>query len=353
MLVTGAAVLLTIAVALGGTLAGRWTPQLSQLRTGDPELVQRAAPLLTGVRHAASVCYATDEDIRYAHFGSDERKRYEIASLTKTFTGELLADSVARGEVRLDTRVGDLLDLGDAPIADATLQDLATYRSGLGEWGDDTRDDTLRRWWVEDVRAGTVHDIDLPELLDRARQDPLSTRGLFAYSNIGIALLGHALAAAADIDYPTLLRQRLIEPLELVDTRLGTSEYHNRPRGFAENGRRSPPWNLGAYAPAGSGISTIADMCRYAQRLVTADTEEAVEEGLPVARMVADGGDGDGVGLGWYVRRNEDGPVAWKTGRTGGFASMIAIADGRAVVVLSDTASPVDDLVWDLIDRAP
>ncbi|GGM25153.1 serine hydrolase domain-containing protein [Micromonospora yangpuensis] len=350
-LVTVVAVLVTIAVAAGGALAGRWKPTLSERRTGDEALLDRSARLLTGVRHSASVCYVTDDQVRYAHFGSDERRRYEIASLTKTFTGELLADSVAREEVRLDTPVGDLLDLGEGPVADVTLQDLATHRSGLGEWGDEDRDDTLRRWWVEEVRGDTVHDVDLAEVLDRARRDPLATRGRFAYSNIGIALLGHALAAAAETDYPTLLRQRLIEPLGLRDTGLGSAANHNRPRGYTDQGRRSPPWNLGAYAPSGSGISTIADMCRYAQRLVTTDTQAAVKDGRPVARLEAD--DADGNGLGWYIRAGEDGPIAWKTGRTGGFSSMIAVAGDRAVVVLTDTASPVDDLVWDLVNRAP
>src|SRR5687768_12125608 len=65
----------------------------------------------------------------------DARSVFEIGSITKAFTGSLLADMVARGEVKLDDPVAKFLpstvkvpSRGGKQI---TLLDLATQTSGL------------------------------------------------------------------------------------------------------------------------------------------------------------------------------------------------------------------------------
>ncbi|WP_197169317.1 serine hydrolase domain-containing protein [Novipirellula galeiformis] len=70
----------------------------------------------------------------------DDDTLYEIGSISKVFTGILLADAVNRGEIRLDHEVNELLPTGvtmqdwqDRPM---TVLDLATHRSGLPRLGD-------------------------------------------------------------------------------------------------------------------------------------------------------------------------------------------------------------------------
>jgi CubicO group peptidase (beta-lactamase class C family) len=53
-----------------------------------------------------------------------------------------------------------------------------------------------------------------------ARKATLTNRGYFVYSNLGTALLGHALAAAAHTDYVTLVQDRLFAPLSMSATTL-------------------------------------------------------------------------------------------------------------------------------------
>ena len=64
--------------------------------------------------------------------GVDARTPVEIGSVTKVFTGLLLAQAVLRGEIALDSRVDEVLFNetwpGDAAI---TAELLATHRSGL------------------------------------------------------------------------------------------------------------------------------------------------------------------------------------------------------------------------------
>ena len=65
----------------------------------------------------------------------DENTLYEIGSITKVFTGILLADMVIRGELTLTTPVKDLLPQRvSVPERDGrqiTLLDLSTHTSGL------------------------------------------------------------------------------------------------------------------------------------------------------------------------------------------------------------------------------
>ena len=60
---------------------------------------------------------------------------FEIGSITKAFTGILLADMAARGDVRLDQPVVELLPPGTSIPArngkQITLEQLATHTSGL------------------------------------------------------------------------------------------------------------------------------------------------------------------------------------------------------------------------------
>jgi len=63
-----------------------------------------------------------------------------------------------------------------------------------------------------------IHDAD--GVLAIACTATLSNRGDFVYSNLGTALLGQALAAAAHTDYATLVQQRLLAPLGMSATTL-------------------------------------------------------------------------------------------------------------------------------------
>ncbi|MDN5721500.1 serine hydrolase [Corynebacterium sp.] len=350
--VTIAAVLVVILTA-GGMYVSQGKPELSTDVSGDPGLIADSRPQLGGVRDSVAVCEVNGADTAQAFFGSSGVRQYEIASLSKIVTGELLAESVRRGEVQLNAKVGDFLDLQDSPVSDVTLSELATHTSGLGYWGDDDRDHGLGVWWTTTVRGNTaVHDMSVPDLLDRARRDPLSTRGQYRYSNIGFALLGQALAQAAGTDYADLLATRATRPLGMSATRLGSPSDRNRMRGYSTGGRHVPAWNLGAYGPSGGIISTPDDMCRFARYLAGPDPGNGV--GMSARVPVNTDSSGNGSGLGWNTRQIGGSRVAWKEGQTGGYASAVATVPGYSLVILSNTAVPVDALLWSLLEkRAP
>ncbi len=81
---------------------------------------------------AALVDLAASPKIKFACIDADPETLFEVGSITKGLTGMLLADAIDRGEVSLDTTIGDLLP-GDegTEFGSISLKELCTHTSGL------------------------------------------------------------------------------------------------------------------------------------------------------------------------------------------------------------------------------
>lgn len=85
---------------------------------------------------------------------------FEIGSVTKVFTALLLAEAVSRGEMSLDTPVGDLLPEVSVPTRDGvaiTVEHLATHTAGLPN--NPMQHRVGHRGWF-DLSAGGPHPLD-------------------------------------------------------------------------------------------------------------------------------------------------------------------------------------------------
>jgi len=328
------------AVALAIGLAFRPGPSaLPSIATGDAELAATVREL-GGDRKAMIAVVVTPDGTRTTTIGATDDTRFEIGSISKAFTGLLLADSIDRGEVTARTRVGDLLDLGDAPVADVTLEQLATHRSGLPRLPGGF-DAALSSAWFALTTANPYGE-DVDELLDQARGATLDTaKG--TYSNFGFELLGAALGAAADSSYADLLRERIAGPLGLDatgpvgdDSELGELDL----LGETAGGRAAAAWTGESLGPAGGIRSTAGDLTRFAEGLL-----DGSAPGLDALEPQAELGASE-IGWAWIVDEAAmDGDdLIWHNGATGGFASFIGLvpARGTAVVLVSATQESVD-----------
>jgi CubicO group peptidase (beta-lactamase class C family) len=340
------ALALAAIVALLGVLARPRPPSLSTSMSGDVALAARARPLLHGALDHVSIAVVDGSTVTYAHFGADEHTQYEIGSLTKTFTALLLVDAIRRGEVTADTKVGALLPLGGAPIADVTLAELASHRSGLSAQGTQL-DDTIP-FLLRYVRHHNPFVQDVEGVLAIARKAILTNRGQFVYSNLGVALLGHALAAAAHMDYAQLLQERAFTPLGMTESILPLTAENlptGAPRGYSAAGIAEAPWTINGWAPAGGVRSTPADMARYAQALLdgAAPGMDALTPRWQFGALQ--------IGYVWTTQEDQGHTITYKNGLTGGFTSKIVLdrANHRAVIVLSNTAAEVDSAANSLL----
>lgn len=289
----------------------------------------------------------------------DETALFEAGSVTKPFTGVLLADMSLRGEVGLDDPVTMYLPPSELPRwrgRPPTLEELATHRAALpnapGRLG---RKETafalgLRSadpWAGVDYAAyGAAVQMTVP-------RRPPGER--FRYSSLGFALLGDALTVRTGVGYEQLLAERICTPLGLLHTgvRVPPEKQARLLEGRSRRGRPRPP--LRDQMPAAGAIRTSAgDLLGFlAASLAPPEADPgpalalAAEPRFDINRRLA-------IGLGWMVlRRRGKPPLIWHGGGTWGFRSFAGFVPeaGVAVVVLANTTRAVDRLGVKLVDE--
>jgi serine-type D-Ala-D-Ala carboxypeptidase/endopeptidase len=192
----------------------------------------------------------------------DGRTLFEIGSITKVFTGILLAEMALRGELRLDQPVAELLpDTVRVPSRagrQITLVDLSTHSSGLPRMPDNFSPADPANPYV-DYTADRLYDF-------LARHEMSRDIGALAeYSNVGVGLLGHALTLRADTSYEALVMARILEPLGMTSTviTIPDSLRDRLAPGHDPFGRRVANWDITALAGAGALRSTADDMLTF------------------------------------------------------------------------------------------
>jgi CubicO group peptidase (beta-lactamase class C family) len=280
-------------------------------------------------------------------FGADDDTEFEIGSLTKTFTGNLLQVAVERGEVTPDQTLGTVLtELAGTPAGGVTLETLSNHTSGLPG----APVEMLPSLYVAVTTNRDPYEASLDELLAMAGRQELVSPGRYVYSNLGMSLLGHALARVAGTTYVDLLQDRMLDPLGMTRTRvvLEDADLDDPTTGWSASGIAQQPWSLAAFAPAGGIRSTVGDMARYVRALLdgTAPGAAAMDPHLE--------GELGAVAYAWLVLEQDDAPtLTLHNGQTGGFASYLALdrAGGRGAVVLSNTASQLPDVAVGLVEN--
>jgi CubicO group peptidase (beta-lactamase class C family) len=302
-------------------------------------------------REQVAVAIIEGDDVRTAFKDADGDTVFEVGSISKALTGELLAIAIERGEVAADDPVGAHLPLGDAPVASITLEELATHRSGLPLATSDPEENAV---YAEAEASGEEPpDATVDDIIAIAADEPAEPTERPSYSNLGAALLGHALAAAAGTDYPTLLEERLFEPLGMDTASAPMTDDDISPahaEGYSGLGEPAEAWADEGWAPAGGVHGTLGDLVALAQGVLDGPlTGSAAQEphglGFSLAQQL---------GWFWFLTESDAGAIVGHEGLTGGFGSAILIDPARdaAVVVLVNESSDVGLFAGDLLASA-
>ena len=267
---------------------------------------------------------------------------FEIGSVTKAFTGIVLAEMARRGEVRLDDPVAKYLPatvkMPSRSGREITLLDLATQSSGLPRMPTNFKPADQRNPYADYT----------PELLYAFLSSHELARDVgaqYEYSNLGVGLLGHALALRAKTDVETLYRRYLLDPLGMRDTRIAlTPSMRERlAPGHNEAGEVVPNWDVGALAAAGGLRSTATDMLTFLAANIAADadsTKGALAPALHASHVRRRDAGAMGIGLAWHIRSTPGGAgsIVWHNGGTGGYRTFAGYDPARrtGVVVLAN-----------------
>jgi CubicO group peptidase (beta-lactamase class C family) len=317
---------------------------------------RRAVGIAVGVLEAdgsATMAFAGSAGVGARPLG--RRSGFEIGSITKTFTGVLLAEMVRAGEVRYDDPVSRYLPGGvrvpSLKGREITLLDLATHHSGLPGVPDNmTPADPYNPY--ADYSVAQMYAFLSGFTPER------EAGAAYQYSNIGFGLLGHALSRAAGSGYDELVRERILGPLRMDGTAIGLRG-ELMVKGHDKQGEIVPYWDLPTLAGAGAFRSNLDDLMRFlaaSLRAPKTELERSIRATHTAQRTVTDTTANrigiSAMGIGWQIRSRGGSSVVWKDGGTAGFQTFIGFDPERriGVVVLSNTNIEVDDIGFHLLD---
>jgi CubicO group peptidase (beta-lactamase class C family) len=278
---------------------------------------------------------------------------FEIGSVTKTFTATLLADMVKRGLISLDDPVAKYLPKNVKMPArggkEITLLDLATQRSGLPGMPSNFNPADPDNPYA-DYTAKKLFEFLSSYVL------PRDIGVSYEYSNLGVGLLGEALARKAGKSYEALLTERIFRTLKMKSTGI-VLRPEMAARLAAGHSQQLTPvknWDLDALAGAGAIRSTVNDLLDYvaaymglkpsplssAMAMARQDRNDTT---IPAMR----------IGLAWHLMKRPDTVIVWHNGGTAGYHSFVGfdLKQGTGIVVLSNSANDIDSIGFHFLDN--
>jgi CubicO group peptidase (beta-lactamase class C family) len=298
----------------------------------------KEAPQSPGV----SIGVFRGKEERFANFGSiynDHTSRptsktiYGIASISKTFTGVLLAQASVKGLVSPEDDVRKYLrgqfpnlEYDGKPIR---LWQLLNHNSGLPFNLPDIPENRLpfppispevQKRLDRYTRADFLSDLHSVKLTKPPGEG-------FSYSNAGAVLLSYIMEDVFRAPFDTLIRVRIAHPLGMDDTGIALSKNQLKrfAAGYDENGKIAPPIDDGLLGAAAIK-STTSDLLKYARW-------HALEKD-PAVRLTHTPhpiNDWYSVGFNWQMITSNGQRRIWQEGSLPGYSSQCVFLPERHV----------------------
>jgi CubicO group peptidase (beta-lactamase class C family) len=272
-----------------------------------------------------------------AKFGAN----YRIASITKTFTGTLLA--IAQQEGRLDPtdKAGTYIQELSNRFKDITIQQLVTHTSGLPHnegipnyW----RDVSKRQWTTAQV-------IDMINQLDLL----FEPGSLMHYSSLGYYLLATILERVYHQPFKEILSEKILSPLAMTESGIYNTQriipgmaagYH-----LVTDDRMvvAPYRNYSTLKGAGDMHATTTDLLKWTNSFLN---HTLITETMAATIFTPQ----NGYGWGWYIDQNEPAHY-FHGGGTWGYSSFVALYPDTkiSIILLSNVSTlPVSSMADDI-----
>lgn len=272
---------------------------------------------------------------------------FPIASVTKTFTADLILRSVSAGRMRLEDRLCDWIEgfrLENERAGKAmTVEDALCHYSGLPPhtWA----------WVYGEVERGTF----IRERLPFLRCVPGDHRAAHRYSNLMYAVLGQVLESCDGNRWEQSLSDEILEALGLRRTRELEAGWVEKIPGMApphnRAGERIPAFTARkghVIAPASELVSSAEDLARWGREMLRLGPDAERWRGrcrIGGTRCFRELG-GLEYGLGWRVERVGGRLRVWHSGQCSGYSSLLVLypAEGYGGVYLTNQSAQVDRL---------
>lgn len=216
---------------------------------------------------------------------------FEIGSITKVFTSILLAQEVLQRDLRLNdptaTYIPEFQANTKTPFSKITLRNLATHTGGL----------------PYDEPATVKTDRQALSYFSRWHA-PIRIGKSWAYSNVGIGLLGYVLENRMHKSINTLYQQNILIPLGMtpIGTTIPASYESYRAKGYNRGGEFMPPQDYWIFPAAGAIKASGNDMQKFLRAaLLLPGTPPSIANAIRLTQTPFARTGYNQQGLGWVI----------------------------------------------------
>jgi len=285
--------------------------------------------------------------------------------MTKTFTAILTVQLQNEGLLSLDDPITKFLPEfvgSDFDKNKITLYHLITHTSGLVEIPQRDYPKNIIKFLFRTTKGRIFpprYSYDTSDFLQEVSQLKLQNNPgtKFRYSNTGVGLVGKILERITNLPYEELIKNRILDILNMDDTTITISDNHKEKlaTGYLYTGKESDPINIPAVMSAGSICSTVSDLLKFLK--VNLGLEQSslssVFEYCKFTRInpllsffqkftakLFMGVQSIEIGLGWVIVDLKNIQIIQHSGGTEGFSTtmMMNLNEKTGIVVLSNAA---------------
>ncbi|GAB3337603.1 hypothetical protein GCM10027429_22190 [Marivirga atlantica] len=243
---------------------------------------------------------------------------FEIASITKIMTSNLIAQAVLEGKLELDEYIDKYLPtiykLNKNLRHKISISDLASHQSGLP-------------------------DVDFVELIEKDPQQPtkivdqqmltsminncnsLKDYGTYRYSTVGYTLLGQILEQIYGVSYEVLLNKLIFQPLAMESSFTSEFDVVNTAQGYNGEGGKQELFLWNVLGPSGLVKSSTSDMLNYLRAIL--DENSIIGKAAKLTEVPYYSEENEAVGLGTNIYFEADQTIYLKSGDSMGQSSML------------------------------
>ncbi|KAA1244486.1 serine hydrolase [Aquimarina sp. RZ0] len=302
------------------------TTSFSQNIVGIDSIVRSHYNKNTDVAISVGLMY--NEDQHFLSYGTvsreettkvDEYSIFEIASITKIMTSNLIVQAVLENKIKLTDFIDSYLPkefiLKKEIQHRIKISDLASHQSGLPDLD-------FRKLIQSNAQQPTA-DIDLKVLTTMINNCiELIDYGKYRYSTIGYILLGQILETVYGENYDDIIRKKILSPLKMNHTLTKKIDVENKVTGYNPEGGEQQffEWNIAA--PAGLIKSNTHDMLKFIDAILS--KKNVVSTAALETEKVFYNDANREMGLGTNIIKDEKNTIYLKTGDSMGQSSILA-----------------------------
>lgn len=307
-----------------------------------------------------SIGIVQNNETTFYHYGETKKETanlpnnntiYEIGSISKTFTGYLLAEAINSKKINLDDDIRKYmvakypnLEFEGKPIL---IKHLVNHTATLPRLPENL--DQQPNFDPENPYANYSKEMISKYLQEhKMKSQPGITP---EYSNLGMALLAIILENKYRKTYNALLKTYITLPFKMKNTfeNVPKQQKVNFATGYSASGLEAKHWDLVNFVGAGGIKSTIQDMTFYLKENML-----GINPNIVLSHELTFESEKRSTGFAWVVNKNKDNNTfIWHNGGTGGFTSFCGFIKEKqtGIIILNNSGNTVDNLAISILKK--